>query len=46
MSDSLPTISADQLTKAVSLAAAGTLSALEADGETETVYEWQSGGKD
>ncbi|CAG5134129.1 unnamed protein product, partial [Candidula unifasciata] len=42
MSDSLPTISADQLTKAVCLAAAGTLSALETDGENEAVFEWQN----
>lgn len=45
MSDALPTISADQLTKAVSLAAAGTLSALEAEAENEAVDEPQNSGK-
>ena len=39
MSDSLPTICADQLTKAVNLAAAGTLTALDEENEDEEQFK-------
>ena len=42
MSDSLPTICADQLTKAVNLAAAGTLTALDGENDDEEHFKGES----